>query len=47
MPQHNIRVAWKQQGGGTFAATKPTAVQMEQLSELTSCGAPLTPGDHE
>ena len=35
-----------------FAATKPAAAQMEQLSEITdalqySCGAPLIPEDHE
>ena len=35
-----------------FAATKPTAAQMEHLSEITaalqySCGAPLIPEDHE
>ena len=35
-----------------FAATKPTAAQMEQLSEITdvlqySCGAPLILEDHE
>ena len=35
-----------------FAATKPTAAQMEQLSEITdalqySCGPPLIPEDHE